>query len=133
MNRKFNSSIAETQNIQVTVHSQYDREYSKFNEGDFFYLYHVSIENKGSVSVTLKKRYWHITDGFGRVHEVKGDGVIGQFPIIHPGEKHEYSSFCPLETEYGVMKGHYEMIRNDGKTLIIQIAPFRLSVFENLN
>ena len=133
MSKAIHSSIALTQDIQVIVHSKYDQESSKLSDGQFLYVYHVVIKNKGEITVTLMNRYWHITDGLGRVHEVNGEGVIGQCPTIHPGEKFEYSSFCPLETQYGVMKGHYEMVTEGDETIVVEVAPFCLSVPGALN
>ncbi len=128
-----NSSSAETHNIQVTVHSRYDPGASNLQEGQYCYMYHVTIENKSNIPVTLMNRYWHITDGLGRVQEVRGEGVIGKRPTLQPGDTHEYSSFCPLETQFGVMKGHYEMVTDEGDTVIVEVAPFRLSVPHALN
>lgn len=128
---QFSSTV--TQSIQVDVQSKYDPNTSNLQEGKFYYLYHVTIKNLGTISVTLMNRYWHITDGLGRVQEVRGKGVIGQCPTILPGGKHEYSSFCPLVTQFGVMKGHYEMVTEKGDTVIVDIAPFQLAVPHTLN
>ncbi|MDP7036535.1 MAG: Co2+/Mg2+ efflux protein ApaG [Candidatus Marinimicrobia bacterium] len=133
MSKSINSSVAVTHGVQVIVHSKYDRESSNLTDGQFCYIYHVTIKNKGHIPVTLMNRYWHITDGLGRVQEVRGKGVIGQCPTIQPGEKHEYSSFCPLVTQFGVMKGHYEMVTEKGDTVIVDIAPFQLAVPHTLN
>ncbi|MBH49464.1 MAG: Co2+/Mg2+ efflux protein ApaG [Candidatus Marinimicrobia bacterium] len=133
MKTGFNSSVAVTQNIKVKVHSKYDPGASNLQEGQYCYIYHVSIQNKGTTPVTLMNRYWHITDGLGRVQEVKGEGVIGQRPTLQPGDLHEYSSFCPLETQFGVMKGHYEMVTDRGEKFIVEVAPFKLSVPHALN
>ena len=133
MKTGFNSSVAVTQDIKVEVHSKYDPGASNLKEGQYCYIYHVIIQNTGTNPVTLMNRYWHITDGVGRIQEVKGEGVIGQRPTIQPGERHEYSSFCPLETQFGVMKGHYEMVSERGKTFIVEVAPFKLCVPYALN
>ena len=133
LQKGLNSSSAETHKIQVTVHSSYDPGASNLQEGQYCYVYHVTIQNKGKIPVTLMNRYWHITDGLGRVQEVRGEGVIGKRPTLLPGDTHEYSSFCPLETQFGVMKGHYEMVTDEGDTVIVEVAPFRLSVPHALN
>ena len=127
------SSFAETHDIHVTVHSKFDPSVSNLSEGQYCYVYHVTIQNKGQVPVTLMNRYWHITDGLGRIQEVRGEGVIGKRPTLNPGDKHQYSSFCPLETQYGVMKGHYEMVTDEGETVFVEVAPFRLAVPHALN
>jgi len=73
----------------------------------YVYSYHISIVNHSNYTVQLQRRYWLITDGLDNEREVEGDGVIGQMPVLKPGEKFEYESWCPLMSEYGFMKGFY--------------------------
>ncbi len=92
----------------------------------FFFSYTVQITNEGQVPVQLLNRYWRITDGAGRISEVRGPGVIGQQPEIAPGETFDYSSFCPLPTATGTMAGFYEMKLPSGETFEAKIPTFFL-------
>jgi ApaG protein len=97
-----------------------------FDHGLYVWAYHVTIENQGVEPVQLKSRYWKITDSLGRTQEVRGEGVIGEQPIIPPGESYEYSSGTPLSTPSGIMVGSYYMETGDGRTLEIDIPAFSL-------
>lgn len=93
----------------------------------YFFVYQVTIENHSPHTVQLLARHWIIWDSNGITHEVKGDGVIGEQPILAPGEMHEYTSFCPLTTELGRMHGTYRMKRNsDGLEFQVNIPQFDL-------
>jgi ApaG protein len=83
-------------------------------------------ENHGSEPVQLLTRHWKITDGRGMVNHVDGDGVVGEQPLLQPGESHDYVSGCPLSTPSGVMEGHYRFIRQDGSTFLAEIPRFKL-------
>jgi len=119
-------SDAFTQNVRVEVLSQHSPENSRPQEGQWVFQYTVRITNQGSDTVQLLSRHWIITDGAGRTQEVKGPGVVGQQPILAPGQSFQYSSWCPLETPMGMMHGTYRMVRNGGEEFDIEIAPFAL-------
>ena len=97
------------------------------NDGKWFFLYTIVITNEGTDTVQLISRHWIITDAENRVEEVRGLGVIGQQPILEPGESFEYTSGCPLTTPFGSMSGSYQMKRADGGTFDIEVAPFALT------
>ncbi|MBI2067230.1 MAG: Co2+/Mg2+ efflux protein ApaG [Deltaproteobacteria bacterium] len=122
------SSEAITQGIRIQVESKYLPERSDPEQGIYFFVYQIRISNEGDQPAQLISRHWIITDAHGHVEEVKGPGIVGEQPMIEPGEFHEYSSFCPLKTPSGSMKGTYQMIREDGESFDAEIAPFRLSL-----
>ncbi|MGA1995274.1 MAG: Co2+/Mg2+ efflux protein ApaG, partial [Bryobacteraceae bacterium] len=108
-------SDALTENVRVEVLSQHSPENSRPQEGQWVFQYTVRITNQGSDTVQLLSRHWIITDGAGRIQEVKGPGVVGQQPILAPGQSFKYSSWCPLETPMGMMHGTYRMVRCGGE------------------
>ena len=95
-------------------------------DSQYVWAYHVKIQNSGGETVQLVTRYWRITDAFGRVQEVRGPGVVGEQPLLHPGESFQYTSNCELSTSTGIMKGTYQMVTEDGDRFDAQIAPFAL-------
>ena len=117
-----------TRDIEVRVRPTYLREHSVPERGHFVWAYHIRLENLGKDTVQLQSRYWHITDGAGRIQEVRGPGVVGQHPILKPGESYEYSSFTHLPTDSGLMRGTYEMRNQDGETFDIVVPRFSLMV-----
>jgi ApaG protein len=117
---------ATTRNVQVRVSPQFDAERSKPQQGQFFWLYTVEISNAGRSNVQLLSRHWKITDAQGRVQEVKGDGVVGEQPVIAPGEEFSYTSGCPLPTPTGFMVGTYQMVTAAGVRFEAQIPTFSL-------
>jgi ApaG protein len=117
-----------TRDICVTVEPQYLSDRSEPAKRQFFWAYTVEIENRGTTAVQLKRRHWIITDGRGQRHEVKGAGVVGEEPIIEPGDSFRYTSGCPLDTPDGFMTGSYDMIGEDGGTFLVQIPAFSLDV-----
>lgn len=119
-------SEAVTHNIRVEVLSQHSRENSRPLEDVRVFQYTVRITNLGSQTVQLISRHWIITDAFQHVEEVKGPGVVGEQPVLEPGQSFQYSSWCPLHTPTGTMRGAYQMIRTDGSPFEIEIAPFLL-------
>ncbi len=119
---------AVTHLIAVTVEPAYMAERSEPSNNQFFWSYTVEIENRSIRSVQLKRRHWIITDGRGKKHEVKGQGVVGEEPIIAPGESFRYTSGCPLDTPDGFMAGQYTMIGEDGDTFLIDIPAFSLDI-----
>ena len=119
-------SEAVTEDIRVEVLSQFSPENSRPAEGEWVFQYTVRITNLGRETVQLLSRHWVITDGFERTEEVRGPGVIGAQPVLAPGESFKYSSWCPLKTPTGVMRGEYQMTTAEGRRFDIDIAPFAL-------
>ena len=113
--------------FQVTTISRFITERSNQELSIFFFAYWITIKNQGETPAQLLNRYWHIMDADGRINEVKGEGVVGEKPLINPGESFEYNSFCPLPTEFGFMQGYYEMQGKDKNTFQIKIPQFRLA------
>ncbi len=114
--------------IDVDAKAFYIEGRSDPDSGQFFFAYRICITNRGNTPARLVSRHWVITDGLGRVEEVRGAGVVGEQPRLKPGESFEYTSACPLQTQYGVMRGTYTMRRDDGTTFEAAIAPFQLVV-----
>ena len=117
---------ATTQKIEVSVEPFYLEDQSEPDEGHFVFAYHVRIENQGGKTVQLINRYWQITDGIGRIQEVRGPGVVGEQPVLAPGEMFEYTSGCPLTTPSGIMAGTYEMEAAGGDRFDVEIPAFSL-------
>ena len=115
-----------TNNINVSVKSYYLEEQSEPDEQHYVWAYQVTINNIGQQTVQLKKRYWKITDSNGTNKEVRGAGVIGEQPVLRPGEKFEYTSGTPLSTPSGFMEGYYEMETKDGNKFDASIPLFSL-------
>jgi ApaG protein len=124
-------SVAVTQNIRVTVKSRFLPEQS--SSGRWAFAYTVRIENVGTVTAQLRSRHWIITDGNGKREEVKGDGVVGNQPVLRPGEKFEYTSGAVLQTPHGSMHGAYRMVTEDGRQFDAEIAAFPLTQPGGLN
>jgi ApaG protein len=121
------TSVAVTQNVRVAVRSKFDPSRSRPQRNQWFFLYTVTITNEGSDTVQLLTRHWIITDGEGKVEEVRGPGVVGEQPVLAPGESFEYTSGCPLTTPLGTMHGTYQMVSESGEEFDAEIAPFTLS------
>ena len=119
-------SEAVTEDIRVEVMSSYSPENSRPLEGEWVFQYTVRITNQGKDTVQLVSRHWLITDAVDHVEEVRGPGVVGEQPVLRPGESFKYSSWCPLKTPTGLMYGTYEMQRENGSRFDIEIAPFAL-------
>ena len=119
-------SEAVTANIRVEVLSRHSPENSRPQQGEWMFEYTVRITNLGSDTVQLVSRHWVITDALENIEEVRGPGVVGEQPVLAPGESFKYSSWCPLKTPTGVMKGEYHMVRVGGESFDIEIAPFAL-------
>jgi ApaG protein len=115
-----------TDGVRVRVVPQYLRKQSDPTQGKFLFAYQITIANEGTQRARLKSRHWSIVDADGERHEVKGPGVVGQFPDLAPGEQFEYSSFCPLETPWGTMEGTYTMEREDGTPFDVRVGRFYL-------
>ncbi|MFM9941835.1 MAG: Co2+/Mg2+ efflux protein ApaG [Hyphomicrobiaceae bacterium] len=120
-----------TEGIRVRVTPQYVDDQSSPDENYYFWSYTVEITNDGPVTVQLMTRAWYITDGRGKEEVVKGPGVVGQTPVIPPGQSFTYTSGCPLSTTSGIMVGSYQMKRQDGRMVDVKIPAFSLdSPFE---
>lgn len=115
-----------TRSVTVTVEPQYLDDQSMPDESRFVWAYHVRIENVGADTVQLLARHWRITDSNGGTHEVVGDGVVGEQPVLRPGEKFEYTSGTPLATPSGIMCGSYRMISTLGESFDVEIPAFSL-------
>ena len=115
-----------TRSIKITVRPFYLDQHSEPNESRYVWAYHVRIENEGGETVQLRRRHWQITDGRGQVQEVRGPGVVGEQPVLGPGESFEYTSGTPLPTPSGVMVGSYEMETRAGEFFDVRIPAFSL-------
>jgi ApaG protein len=115
-----------TRDIRVSVDPIYLEDQSQPADGQYVWAYHVRIENIGRETVTLRHRYWRITDATGRVHEVRGAGVVGEQPRLEPGQVFEYTSGTPLGTPSGIMLGSYEMETEAGDMFDVAIPAFSL-------
>ncbi len=121
------SSEAVTRGIRVHVDTRFDPTRSNPAESLWFFLYTVTLRNEGTETVQLVSRHWIITDENKRIEEVRGAGVVGEQPILAPGETFRYTSGCPLRTATGAMEGTYQMVTNDGEEFDAEIAMFTLS------
>ena len=119
---------AVTKGISVNVMPVYIDEQSNPAQSRYFWAYRVSIENNSGETVQLLSRYWRITDATGHVEEVRGDGVVGEQPIIPNGREYSYTSGCPLTTTSGIMVGAYKMKSTSGKVFEIDIPAFSLDL-----
>jgi ApaG protein len=115
-----------TRGIKVIVRPQYLDGQSKPEEGHYVWAYTITLENHGRDTVTLRTRYWKITDATGRVQEVRGAGVVGEQPTLRPGDTYQYSSGCPLKTASGIMVGAYQMETVAGELFNVDIPAFSL-------
>jgi ApaG protein len=113
--------------ITVRVAVNFLPEQSRIEAGKWFWVYHIRIENDSDDTVQLLTRHWRITDGRGMVNLVEGDGVVGEQPVLKPGQAHDYVSGCPLSTPQGSMEGHYTFRRGDGKEILAAIPYFPLA------
>jgi len=119
-------SEAVTDGIRVRVSSDYVDDESRPDEGHYFWIYTVRIDNDSDQTVTLKRRTWHIADALGHSFVVEGEGVIGEQPVLSPGDAYEYTSGTPLSAPSGMMFGAYHMDRENGSTFQAMIPPFSL-------
>ncbi|TVQ81227.1 MAG: Co2+/Mg2+ efflux protein ApaG [Bradymonadales bacterium] len=119
-------AVETTQGIRVEVRSQYFPPESKPESNLFYFVYEVQIFNESETVVQLLRRHWVIRDALGQVEEVKGDGVVGQQPVLAPDQVFRYVSACPLWTPRGEMHGHYVMANEAGEEFLAKIPKFRL-------
>ena len=119
---------AKTRNIEVSVEPFYLEDRSDPDEGRYFWAYRITIANNSAGAVKLLSRYWRITDGSGKVEEVRGPGVVGEQPELEPGDSYQYTSGCPLTTPSGFMVGRYTMADGSGATFEVDIPAFSLDL-----
>ena len=121
-------STTTTRGIRIEVESTYVPERSEPQQQYFFFAYRVTIMNEGAEAAQLMSREWIITDSDGNTERVSGPGVVGEQPVMKPGQGFEYTSFCPLRTSFGSMQGSYTMRTESGETFEARIDPFDLAV-----
>jgi ApaG protein len=117
---------AVTRNIEVTVTPRFLTDRSSPENGYFFWAYTIDISNLGRETVQLKTRHWRITDALGRLQEVRGPGVVGEEPVLKPGDSFEYTSGVPLPTPSGFMAGSYGMVTAKGEQFDVEVPAFSL-------
>ncbi len=124
------SSMANSKKYQITVTArpQYVAEQSAPDSERYVFAYTITLENVGTVTAQLISRHWLITDGNANVQEVRGLGVVGEQPLLQPGEKYEYTSGCQLDTPVGIMRGSYQMVAEDGTAFEAEIPAFTLAI-----
>ena len=115
-----------TRAITVTVKPFFLEDQSSPSDSHYVWAYHVRIENQGPETVQLRNRHWRITDSLGRVQEVRGAGVVGEQPVLKPGDSFEYTSGTPLPTPSGFMVGTYQMETADGQRFDVAVPAFSL-------
>jgi ApaG protein len=116
-----------TKGIRISVITHFEGTFYKNQQINFAFGYQITIENKSAVSVQLISRHWEILDALNPLEIVEGDGVIGQQPILQPGELHTYSSGCLLNAPFGAMRGHYTMVNfTTGRKFRVLIPTFKL-------
>jgi ApaG protein len=123
-----------TQGILIQAEPEFNEAYSSIERNNYVFTYHIAIHNNTNFTCQLLRRKWIIFDSIGTQTEVKGDGVIGEQPIIKPGEIYRYDSYCPIKSDIGYMKGIYQMKRCDNNALFdVQIPLFELITPNRLN
>jgi ApaG protein len=123
-----------TRGVRIIVRPRFVPEQSEPDEEQWLFAYHITIRNEGASTVQLLSRHWVITNGEGKVEEVRGPGVVGYQPVLKPGEEFQYTSGCPLNTPVGTMHGEFNMVLPDsGEKFDARIDPFRLAVPKALN
>jgi ApaG protein len=120
-------SDADLNNIRVDVETRYIEDQSNPEQNFYVFAYTITIRNKGQQSAKLLTRHWVITDSNQKIQEVRGDGVVGEQPLLKPGEQFVYTSGTMLETAVGTMKGSYQMLADDGSQFDATIDEFVLS------
>lgn len=120
-----------TEQVTVSVEPTYLKQESSPDQNIYVWSYKVRIENRGTDALQLKTRHWKITDAYGRVQEVHGSGVVGEQPVLKPGDNYEYTSGTPLSTPSGIMVGTYAMQKTDGTLMDIAIPAFSLHTPES--
>lgn len=114
--------------ITIEVRTAFVPQRSDPDRDHYFFAYRIRITNAGDAPAKLLRRHWIITDGTGHVEEVEGRGVVGEQPLLMPGEHFEYTSACPLPTPVGTMHGSYQFITAEGQLFDAPIRPFTLAL-----
>lgn len=122
-----------TNGIRVQVTTRFLADRSSARDNEYLFAYFIRISNVGTETAQLISRHWVITNTDGEEEEVRGEGVVGEQPVLPPGGSHEYNSFCNLKTSVGTMHGSYTMVTPSGDTFEARIAPFTLAVPYALN
>lgn len=117
-----------THSVRITVETEYLPGHSDPDQRKFFWAYHITIENLGAETVQLRTRYWRIVDGAGHVEEVSGPGVVGEQPVLGPGQSFKYTSGVPLAVPGGIMSGHYVMVTSAGERFNAAVPAFSLDL-----
>ena len=117
-----------TRSIEISVETFFLPEQSDPARSRYFWAYRIAIENHGEETVQLLNRYWRIIDGAGHTEEVRGPGVVGEQPVLKPGQRFEYTSGAPLAVPGGVMSGHYEMVTDNGDAFDAKVPMFSLDL-----
>jgi ApaG protein len=115
-----------TKDIKVTVQPQYLDQQSEPDDNNYIWAYTIQLENHSQETIKLLNRYWRITDSMGRTQEVRGAGVVGETPVLKPGEAFRYTSGVPLTTPSGLMSGQYEMALENGEKFEVAVPAFSL-------
>ncbi len=127
------TSEAVTDGVRVQVRARYSPDHSNPRGSEWFFLYEIRISNEGDDTVQLTDRHWIIIDGSGKTEEVEGEGVVGEQPILKPGEGFRYTSGAVIETPVGTMHGTYQMVAEDGREFDATIPRFVLSAPRTLH
>jgi ApaG protein len=127
------ASDVTTDGIRIRVKTRFLPEQSDAKRGIRVFSYTIKISNEGALAAKLLSRHWVISDSWGHEREVRGPGVVGEQPRLEPGDEFEYTSFCPLPTPRGSMRGTYDMVRDDGETFLARIDEFHLFEPSGLN
>ena len=122
--------MAESKKYQIDVSAvpQFIADQSDPDSERFVFAYTITIENVGTVAAQLISRHWIITDGNSQAQEVRGPGVVGQQPLLKPGDKFEYTSGCQLDTAVGTMRGSFQITAEDGMQFEATVDEFTLSI-----
>ncbi len=126
-------SAAVTRGVRVRAESEYAPDLSQPELRRWFFRYTITISNEGEETVQLISRHWVITDATNHTEEVKGPGVVGEQPVLAPGQSYSYTSGCPLRTPFGTMQGTYQMVTKAGDRFDAEIAPFTLAEPMSIN
>lgn len=121
------NSDTTTEGIRIEVTPEFIPERSEPDKKLFFFIYNIRITNNSEENLQLLSRYWLIINADGDENEVKGEGVVGQFPYLKPGQNFEYSSFTPLDTEWGTMEGYYTFEKDNGEKIDAKVGRFYLT------
>ena len=119
--------------IIVEVKSEYIPDQSNPVEEIYFFSYNIKIINNSNQTAKLLSRYWHITDGLGNSEDIHGPGVVGKTPKINPGESFSYTSYCPIKTPIGSMKGSFRMVNQDKYEFEVEVKKFKLIAHQIFN